>query len=90
MRTFKAVELERASRRRTGREFQFEADSRQAAIEALLLTLGVAPELAHVDPTRTLVQLDERLWTIVPQADPSEERESAAQRRAGAKHKRVR
>ena len=43
-----------------------------------------------LDPTRTLVQLDEKLWTIVPRAEAPEKDESASQRRGGAKHKRVR
>jgi hypothetical protein len=90
MRVFKAVELERSSRRRTGRELLLEAESRQAAIDALLQTLNVPPETAHADPTRTLVQLGEALWTIVPQADPTEPGASPAQRRSGAKHKHVR
>ena len=90
MRRFKAVELERTPRRRTGRELVLEADSRQAAVDALVQALGVPPETAHADPTRTLIQVGEKLWTIVPQADPSDRGASPAQRRSGAKHKHVR
>jgi hypothetical protein len=85
----KAIELDAASRKRTGREHVLSVETRQAAIDALLLLLGVRPEHARSDPTRTLVQVDSSLWTLVGTPAPISA-ESAAQRRAGAKHKRVR
>ena len=86
---FKAVELD-AARRRTGRALQFEVDTREAAIAALLAELGVASDVARVDPTRTLVQLDSTLWTLVHVTRTSLEATPASLRRGGAKHKQVR
>jgi hypothetical protein len=87
--TFKAIELDIVSKKRTGRQHALDADTRQAAIDRLMVILGAPREAAHIDPSRTLVQIDGQLWTIVGLvAAPLDE--SAAQRRAGAKHKRVR
>ena len=88
MGVFKAIELHAASRARTGREYQLDAASRQAAVEDLLRVLNVPASEARVDPTRTMVEVGQHLWTLIALrqteeiADPS--------RRAGAKHKRVR
>ncbi len=87
---FKAIELDRSSHQRTGREHALEGATRQAAIDQLLGLLQVDAAEARIDPTRTLIQLPAQLWTLVrtssapPPADPS------ALRRAGAKHRRVR
>jgi hypothetical protein len=86
---FKAIEVDATSHQRTGRELTLAADNRQAAVEALLEELGVAPQAAIVEPSRTLVRLGDRLWTLVSAA-PTHTDDSASQRRAGAKHKRVR
>jgi hypothetical protein len=86
---FKAIEVDATSHQRTGREVSLSADNRQAAVEALLNELGVPQESAIVDPSRTMVRLGDRLWTLVSAAaTPTED--SASLRRAGAKHKRVR
>ena len=89
MRRFKAIETDPRTRQRTGRTFAFEADSRDEAIAALLGALGVAPEAAHADPGRTLVELDGLRWTIVAVSE-SEQQVTPSLRRAGAKHKHVR
>jgi hypothetical protein len=86
---FKAIELDARSRERTGRQHVLAADTRQAAIDALLGLLGKSAEQARIDPTRTLVQLDDQLWTIVAASTPPTD-DSSSLRRAGAKHKRVR
>jgi hypothetical protein len=69
-----------------------EAQTRAAAIDALLALLEAAPEAARVDPSRTLVQIGDRLWTIVASHEPRAPGvvEAPSLRRAGAKHKRVR
>ena len=67
-----------------------EAETRAAAIDALLARLEAVPEAARVDPSRTLVQLNDRLWAIVGLAGAREGMEAPSLRRAGAKHKRVR
>ena len=67
-----------------------DADNRQSAIDALLAQLDVAPASAVVDPSRTLVRIGERLWTLVRGASAEERGLSGSQRRAGAKHKQVR
>jgi len=87
---FKAIELDAASRQRTGRELVLDTDNRQSAIDALLMQLDVPPATAVVDPTRTIVRVGERLWTLVRSAPPEESGLSGSQRRAGAKHKQVR
>ncbi|TME26942.1 MAG: hypothetical protein E6I75_25480 [Chloroflexi bacterium] len=87
--TFKAIEVEAASGQRTGREYTLDVASRQAAVEALLGMLGKTSADAQVEPSRTLVQVDAALWTIVD-ASATALRESSSLRRAGAKHKRVR
>jgi hypothetical protein len=88
--SFKAIQLDAATRQRTGRQFVLAAVSRQAAVEELLALLNANTSDARIDPTRTLVQLSAELWTIVgvPSAPPTTE--SSGLRRAGAKHRRVR
>jgi hypothetical protein len=86
--TFKAVELDRTSRKPTGRAESFEADGRAAAVAHLLDGLGVAPATARVDPSRTLVDTGAALWTIVQLTRPSSV-EPPALRRAAAKHRHV-
>jgi hypothetical protein len=85
--SFKAIEVEGG--RRTGREFQFEVETRQAAIEALVRQLGIAPDTAHADPARTLVQIGDARWSIVAQ-QTTQLTEDSTLRRGGAKHKQVR
>jgi hypothetical protein len=85
--SFKAIELDEG--RRTGREFQFEVESRQAAIGALLQELGVPPESAHTDMARTLVQIADTRWSIVAH-QKTVLAENSSLRRGGAKHKQVR
>jgi hypothetical protein len=67
-----------------------DADNRQAAIDALLVQLQIPPASAVVDPSRTLVRIGERLWTVVKITPVEESGLSGSQRRAGAKHKQVR
>jgi len=85
----KAVELDAATRKRTGRELMLEASSRQAAVDELFAALGVRPEDARVDPTRTLVEVGGHLWTLVA-TPPAQPEVGSSLRRAGAKHRRVR
>jgi hypothetical protein len=87
--SFKAIELDSSTRQRTGRELALEAETRDAAIAALLTELAVPRPAARVDPTRTLVEVDGRLWTIVA-VRPAATREAPSLRRGGAKHKHVR
>jgi hypothetical protein len=86
---FKAIELDATSRQRTRREYVLDAETRQEAIDELLQRLGKTASEAHVDPTRTLVEVDRSLWTIVG-ARAAAAQEEPGVRRAGAKHKRVR
>ena len=86
---FKAIEVDATSHQRTGNELSLAAENRQAAVEALLSELGVATEAAIVDPSRTMVRLGDRLWTLVSVAAATTD-DGASLRRAGAKHKRVR
>jgi len=86
---FKAIELDAATHTRTGREFQFETETRQATIDALLQELGISADLVRVDPNRTLVQIGETRWSIVT-SQKATVSESASLRRGGAKHKQVR
>ena len=86
---FTAIELDAATRRRTGRELALSVDTRQAAIADLLRQLGNSPSEARVDPTRTVVEVGGSLWTIVG-ARPGVARDAPGLRRAGAKHRRVR
>ncbi|MCA1645104.1 MAG: hypothetical protein LC797_06425 [Chloroflexi bacterium] len=89
--TFKAIQLDPASHQRTGVEHVLGAETRQTAIYALLALLQAAPAEARIDPTRTLVQVHAQLWTIVgSSSSPPSTEPSAALRRAGAKHRRVR
>jgi hypothetical protein len=90
MTTFKAIELDAVSRRRTGLEYVLSAESRQEAIAELLRLLGSTVEAARIDPSRTLVQVNTQLWTIVGSSAAAPSAESPSLRRAGAKHKRVR
>jgi hypothetical protein len=87
--TFKAVEVDAASRQRTGREYQLDCATRQAALEELLHLLGLSQDVVRVDPTRTLVEVGERRWTLVA-APRQRDSASGTQRRGGAKHKQVR
>jgi hypothetical protein len=89
MTAFKAIELDPASHRRTGREHVLAGENRQEAIADLLRLLHSTLDQARIDPSRTLVEVNAQLWTIVGSgAAPSAE--SPSLRRAGAKHKRVR
>ncbi|MBV9897006.1 MAG: hypothetical protein JO020_22815 [Chloroflexi bacterium] len=87
---FKAIEVDAASRQRTGRDLALDADSRQAAIDLLLAELKVPPESAHVDPSRTVVRVGEHLWTVVRASVKPETAADPSLRRGGAKHKQVR
>jgi hypothetical protein len=89
MPSFKAIQLDPVSRQRTGREHLLSAQTRQTAIDELLDLLATSREHARIDPSRTLIQLDAQLWTLVGFTPPSTE-DSPSLRRAGAKHKRVR
>jgi hypothetical protein len=89
MPSFKAIQLDPVSRQRTGREHLLSAETRQGAIDELLELLAVSREAARIDPSRTLIQLDAQLWTLVGFTPPSTE-DSPSLRRAGAKHKHVR
>jgi hypothetical protein len=90
MSTFKAIELDAVSHRRTGKEYVLAAENRQAAIAELLGLLNSTLEAARIDPSRTLVQVNAQLWTIVGLNPAAPAAESPSLRRAGAKHKRVR
>ena len=87
---FKAIEVDAGSRQRTGRELSLEADNRQAAIEALLQLLEIAPDAALVDPSRTMVRIGERMWTLVRSSPAPETPADPSLRSGGAKHKQVR
>jgi hypothetical protein len=87
---FKAIELDGITRQRTGREVQLDVDTRQAAVEALLAQLGVAPTVATVDPSRTLVLVGDTRWSIVAVKQQAQITESPGLRRGGAKHEQVR
>jgi hypothetical protein len=86
---FRAIELDRLSRKPTGQRHELDAPGRDGAIAALLDLLHVAPDTARIDPTRTLVDVGTSMWTIVSVTRASVS-ESAGLRRAGAKHRRVR
>ena len=86
---FKAIQVDRGTHQRTGREFALAAETRQAAVDELLVLLQVNASEVRIDPTRTLVQLPAELWTIVG-ASPSADEPAGSLRRAGAKHRRVR
>ena len=90
MKVYKAIELDAASRRRTGQEYALAAENRQEAIAELLRLLHTTLEAARIDPSRTLVQVNAQLWTIVGSQTAAPSAESPSLRRAGAKHKRVR
>jgi hypothetical protein len=64
-------------------------ETRNAAVDGLLALLGVARADARIDPSRTLVEVNSQLWTIVAMAAPKTT-DPPGLRRAGAKHKRVR
>lgn len=86
---FKAIELEPVSKQRTGREHPLTVETRREAIDELLKLLQADRGEAKIDPTRTLIEVNAQLWTIVGFPAPRAS-ESPSQRRAGAKHKRVR
>jgi hypothetical protein len=86
---FKAIELDATSRRRTGREYSLPSDTRQEAVSALLHLLNLELEQVQIDPTRTMVRVNQSLWTIVAPRQLAEPI-SPSLRRAGAKHKHVR
>jgi hypothetical protein len=88
--TFKAIQLDAATRQRTGRELVLAAETRQAAVDELLGLLEVNVGDVRIDPTRTLVQLPTELWTIVGGSVSAPTTDPAGLRRAGAKHRRVR
>ena len=88
--SFKAIELDRISRRPTGRAELLDGRGRDEAIAALLDRLGLSPAQARTDPTRTLVDLGASLWTIVRLNEAVAATEPPELRRAGAKHRRVR
>ena len=86
---YKAVELDATSKRRTGREYELAAETRQAAIDALLALLARTLDSVQVDPSRTLMHVGETLWTLVA-VRASGGGEAPSLRRGGAKHKTVR
>jgi hypothetical protein len=86
---FKAIELDSTSRRRTGRELDLAAETRQAAISLLLESLGLTLDQAEVDPSRTVIKAGTSLWTLVG-VRSADVGDTPSLRRAGAKHKRVR
>jgi hypothetical protein len=86
---FKAIELDTVAHRRTGRAFELRAETREAAIEALVELLGIARADAEVDPGRRVVKVGTSLWTLIA-ASLDQEPDPPGLRRAGAKHKRVR
>jgi hypothetical protein len=88
--SFKAIELDATTRQRTGRDFVLAAETRQAAIDQLLERLSMSADAAQVDPTRTLIRVDDRLWTLVAVREVARNVEPPSQRRGGAKHKHVR
>jgi hypothetical protein len=66
-----------------------DVDTRQQAIDALLIQLGARADMARIDPSRTLVQVGGELWTVVG-STPNPSVDAPSLRRGGAKHKRVR
>jgi hypothetical protein len=89
--SFKAIELDASNRQRTGREYVLSATARQAAIEELFERLSITPDQAEVDPTRTLIRINDRLWTLVSvRSVVAPGAEAPTLRRGGAKHKHVR
>jgi len=56
--TYKAVELEPASRAPTGRNLELVASTRQEAIALLIKLLDVSEDAVQIDPTRTLVMVN--------------------------------
>jgi hypothetical protein len=90
MPSFRLIELHPRTKQRTGRQYDLSAETRQAALDESLGLLGATPETAVVDPTRTLIQAGNELWTLVGTTAGAAGGDSSALRRAGAKHKRVR
>jgi hypothetical protein len=86
----KAIQLDRSTRQRTGRDLMLRASTRLEAVEELLATLGLRAEDARVDSTRTLVEVAGQLWTLVASPASDAPAVSPSLRRAGAKHRRVR
>ena len=78
-----------ATRQRTGREFQFEYETRQATIDALAGKLGRS---TSTRPRRPDAQpgLDRRHALVDRRCQNATVAESASLRRGGAKHKQVR
>ena len=89
MSTFHAIELDRVSRKPSGRRLVLEAPSRDAAIATLLEQIEASADTARIDPTRTMVDLGTALWTLVSISSASIS-ESSNLRRAAAKHRHVR
>jgi hypothetical protein len=85
---FKAVEVDAATRRRTGRAYELVVETRQAAIEALLARLGLTTDQVRVDPSRTLIDAGATMWTLIA-TRPAEAADTPTLRRAGAKHKHI-
>lgn len=90
MPSFRLIELHPRTKQRTGRQYDLGGESRQAALDEALALLGATAATALVDPTRTLIQVSNQLWTLVGTTAAPAGGESSALRRAGAKHKRVR
>jgi hypothetical protein len=89
--SFKAIELDASSRQRTGREYVLSGATRQAAIDELFDVLSISPDDAQVDPTRTLIRVNDRLWTLVSlRSDVVQDARAPSVRRGGAKHKHIR
>jgi hypothetical protein len=64
-------------------------ETRNEAIDGLLALLGIVRDAARIDPSRTLIEVNSQLWTLVAMAAPKTA-DAPGLRRAGAKHKRVR
>jgi hypothetical protein len=90
MASYKGIELDPGTKQRTGRQYELAAETRQAAVQELLTRLEQTPETVRIDPSRTLVQFDDQLWTIVGTTPATPSSESSSLRRGGAKHKHVR
>ena len=83
---FKAIEVNATSRRRTGREWALDADTRHGAVDALLRLLGKTLSEARVDPSRTVVQVETSLWTIVATTAPAPSTSAFARPEPGRHH----
>ncbi|GAC1318998.1 MAG: hypothetical protein NVSMB2_14040 [Chloroflexota bacterium] len=87
---FRLIELHPRTKQRTGRQYDLDGQTRQAALDEALGLLDATSETAMVDPTRTLIEVHSELWTLVGTSAAPGGGDSSALRRAGAKHKRVR